>query len=64
MNKQQLIEKCIERTREYLKASIPENLGDFEIKSEGMGYLIIHSKDQYEDKTFTNESQFQVEFYI
>lgn len=64
MNKYQLIEKCVEKTRDYLKASIPENLSEFEIKSEGIGYLIIHSKDEYEDKAFTNDSQFQVEFYI
>lgn len=61
MNKHQLIEKCIERTREYLKASIPENLNNFEIKEEGIGYLSIDSKD--EDGNHNN-SQFQVEFYI
>ena len=61
MNKQQLIEKCIERTREYLKASIPENLSEFEIKDKGEGFLLISSKDE---ESNTNESQFQVEFYI
>ena len=61
MNKQQLIEKCIERTREYLKTSIPENLSEFEIKDEGEGYLSIDSKDE---DGYYNNSQFQVEFYI
>ena len=61
MNKHQLIEKCIERTREYLKASIPENLNDFEIVERGEGFLSIDSKD--EDGNHNN-SQFQVEFYI
>lgn len=61
MNKHQLIEKCVEKTREYLKSSIPENFKDFEIKDKGESFLSVTSKDEENN---TNESEFQIEFYI
>ena len=58
MNKQELIEKCLEKTREYLETSIPESIEKLEIDVEYFDMIrFINPKTQ-------DISEFVTNFYI